>query len=139
MKFRYYFRDMPFSAEVDPHLGIIGFAKVKNQPWQKDTMEEFIGDIMHELVHIWCWRNGKFRAYHRWPRTRAEKIAHIATAYRAEMWVDREARRLTKMFFGLKYKLLYTDTPSDRNWFDKHYLDPLRKEWKIGKYRKKRS
>ena len=128
MRFRYYFKDMPYSAEVDPCLGIIGFAKSKKQPWQTDSRQEFIGDIMHELVHILWYKQGKFKAYHRWPTTRAQRIAFLATAWRAERAVDLEAKRLTKFFFNMDYKLAYK-TKTDKYWFDKTILDPLRVEW----------
>lgn len=128
IKFRYYFANLDYSAEVVPSTAMIGFALEKKQPWQTDTEEEFIGDILHEVVHIWCYRRHKFRSFHNEPRTYAQKRAYLRTAWRAEKWVDREAKRLAKEIFGISYRLVYK-TKTDKKWFDKTILDPLREEW----------
>jgi hypothetical protein len=60
---------------------------------------DFISVAMHELQHIINTVNGSFPAYHGLRGVKKELRAIVLHGIQAEKFTDREARKLTKLFF----------------------------------------
>lgn len=89
--------------------------------------------FFHELGHIHCYDEGKWRSYHNtkppYKMTDREKQLMIRTALRAERWIDRWARReMRKHFPRLRYITNYGD-----NGVAAQFLNELKSELCQGK------
>ena len=57
-----------------------------------NDVTSMIGTFFHELGHVHAYRNKIFKAYHRLPVSRKNRTVILATAVRAERWVDNWGR-----------------------------------------------
>lgn len=81
---------------------------------------DFVSAVFHELGHDYCYKKRIYPAYHNLKfdcnLTRKEKKASILTAWKAEQYVDRWARReMKKHFPNIIYKPGYT-TEQEKKW-----------------------
>lgn len=67
--------------------------------------------LFHEIGHIHCYRNQIFPAYHSkvQRQNRAQRLALVRTALRAERWVDAWGEREYRLWFpdGPRWKVSY--------------------------------
>lgn len=125
--FTYSFEELPYSADVDVREPHITFSKTSRK-----TKAQFISDILHEVVHIWAYRNGYWKVYHSTKDIRymskKEKRIFLQTAWNAEVWVDEKAKEImNRLYPNLKFDYGYLSSrPEDKVWFDKYYLEEVR-------------
>jgi hypothetical protein len=93
--------------------------------------KDMISAFFHELGHSFCYRNGLWPSYHNTnvkvikgkPRyTKRWLRAKLKTAYRAEVWVDKWAKRELKKYLPkYKYDAGYLGKSWTKKWL-KEYL-----------------
>ena len=98
------------------------------------TVGYFLSALLHEAVHIMAYREGKWKVFHD-PKHHdymsiSELRTFIATAWRAERWVEKEAQRLLALHYpGAKYWISYgrlKGRERSKDWFDSVFLKPFR-------------
>ena len=92
----------------------------------------FISAILHEIMHIHAYDLGIFKVFH---ATKAfeemsvrELQTYIATAWRAERWVEVNARLLAEdLFPGVRYWDSYGKFKTSNEWVRKTYTSEARR------------
>ena len=98
----------------------------------KLTGQDILSTMFHELGHSYCYRNGKWPTYHLcnteyrnggFYYSEKDLVGKIRTAYKAECWVDRWARKeMAKYFPNLRYTGGYENNPIARKWLMDNFL-----------------
>lgn len=91
--------------------------------------ERLISTFFHELGHIDCKRNGKWKVFHTNDRTQIQKFRR--TAFKAELWIDKWAEKEMKKWKpNMNYVDSYIHLPRSqaKRWFDQNILN---KHWKL--------
>lgn len=113
------------------HCG--GYATEKGEVFvDKDawnTVSQVLSTVFHEIGHVYCFRNKIWWGYHGFHRSHAKnkkkKRALLATAFKAEQWVDKWAEKEMKKHFPDRNYYQSYRTERDRDWL----MDYLRKEY----------
>jgi hypothetical protein len=110
-------------AEVDIFNEIIYINMNSNK-----VKNEFVSSLLHEICHIIASRQGKYEVYHK-DKTNNDKNKRIflKTALSAELYVEKQAQYLMKMFFpGMRYVKSY-HKKEDIEWLNNVFLKDVRK------------
>lgn len=81
------------------------------------TDNEFTTAVFHELQHILNYRNKKYFEYH----SCNDKKTMKKWALRAEVYTDKEAKKLAKTYGFNKYQMTYKMNNYWRNWVKEFY------------------
>jgi hypothetical protein len=109
-------------GQIDTRSDKIFISQVHNQ-----TMREILSTTCHEICHLFNRRAGKYPIYHNIQNWKKPSMMGklFATAYRAELFTDREGKKLLKKHYPqIKYLAGYTGTPLNR----KYYIDKMTKK-----------
>jgi len=134
----YDFGHAEYGACTDPCTRVIEINT--RMGWTQDRLLSY---AMHEIVHVLAYFEDKFIVYHS-PKTEEyltddELRKYIATAFRAELWVEERACRMFKEMYPTRmYWRAYRGRKDHRIWFEKSEIDPYRKELLTAKRRRRR-
>jgi len=95
------------------------------------TKGNFISTLLHECAHVHAYRNKIFLAYHVnksfEEMTIPELETYMRVAWRAERWVEEQAREWMEIMFpGETYWYSYGRVKLNKDWFDKVELREAR-------------
>ena len=122
-------------------------------PKSRATRAKFLSCLLHEIVHVYAAKMGLFDVFHNQacddPREMTDKQLEVTikTAWRAELWVEQTARKWMAEFFPgelfwFSYGRLKGKSRSggwrarEKDWFEKNWLKPYRKEYRRRKLRR---
>jgi hypothetical protein len=82
-----------------------------------------LSTFFHEIGHVYCYQKGIWKSFHinkpLEDLTNSERKKYIATALKAERWVDRWAEKeMKKHFPRLKYMETYLSEENGKNFSD---------------------
>ena len=91
----------------------------------KETVQDVMCTVMHELGHILNKRNKKYYSYHS-PReefTVKNSEYTLRHGFNAELYTDKIGKQLMKLHYPkMKYKSGYHHCEADKRWYRKNYL-----------------
>jgi hypothetical protein len=73
---------------------------------------ELISIFFHEIGHVWCYQNGRYKIYHSNAtlKTKSAQKKHKRLALRAEVFADKVGERLCEDYYPLtKYQRSYRE------------------------------
>ena len=100
-------------------------SKVRILFFKDRTVKGVWSDVFHELMHVICYRTEKYKNYHHGIFVRGKYSSKKTGKYirkmgiRAEIYVDKKAQELMKIYFpDIPYITSYR-TKEDRDWYRK--------------------
>lgn len=87
-------------------------------------MGDCLSVFFHELGHWYCVQNGLWKAYHSYAKGKGKRLrAALLTAYKAECWVDRWARKTMQIYYPkMRYSPGYCGKPHMRKFIRAYIL-----------------
>lgn len=104
------------------------------------TESRLVSYVLHEIVHILCWKEGKYKVFHSGDMpdsmTTQELWVYISTAWAAERYVDDRAELLmSEMFPDLTFWRAYGRLQHYKSWMDTTDIQQYKKELRRRKLR----